>query len=313
MGMNDHLDDSELGNLPPEAFSPFAGVLDFNNYWLKNAERDDQLIAVREWFLARYWDPANDTPYNGREGGYQFIHGGPYDPADVLPTRFSGVVDADVIDEVVEDLHGEVGDSWAPVKDEFDEFTYDERLDFQLTTRDEPLVRLQQRLDHAQRILSLEGNAAAKTLAEQLVYSSIITSLEAFLWETADYWVEHDPDVLRNLVTQLEILRDQPMKLGEIFEQYGGLRKHVRGYLQRIVWHRLDEVARLYKAGFGIRIPSLKPFVTAIEKRHHIVHRSGYDQNRQPVYVTTEEISALSESVVQFARELDAQLMSRCL
>jgi len=227
--------------------------------------------------------------------------------------RFAGVVDDDVIAQVVDALHGEVGDRWAPIKEEFDEFAYDESLDFQLTTRDDPLMRLQQRLEHAQRILSLEGDMASKTLAEQLVFSSIITNLESFLWETADYWVEHDTDVLRSLVTQLEILRDQPIKLGEIFQQYEGLKKHVRGYLQRIVWHRLDEVARLYKAGFGIAMPSLKPFVAAIEKRHHIVHRSGYDQNRKPVYVSTEEISALCESVLTFAKELDARLMSRCL
>lgn len=85
MGWNDHLDENELANLPSEAFLSFSGPVDFDDAWLRHADRDDQLIAIKEWFLARYCDPACETPYNGREGGFLFINGGPYDPADVLP------------------------------------------------------------------------------------------------------------------------------------------------------------------------------------------------------------------------------------
>jgi hypothetical protein len=118
MGWNDHMDDSELSNLPSEAHNNmFAvdGPFEPSNSWLETADREDQRIAVREWFLARYCDPAHETPYNGREGGYQFIHGGPYDPADEIPARFANIVDDDLIDEVVEELHGDVGNEWVPV------------------------------------------------------------------------------------------------------------------------------------------------------------------------------------------------------
>lgn len=301
MGWNDHIDDNELGNLPVEAFLPFGGPIEFDDAWLRNADRDDQLIAVKEWFLARYCDPANDTPYNGREGGFLFIHGGPYDPADVIPKRFGDVVEDGVIDDVVEDLHAEVGDRWAPINDEYD---YDEHLDFNIQKREEPLLRLQQRLAHGQRVLSLSGDATAKALAEQLVFSSVITSLEAFLWETADYWVEHDDNVLQRLVTQHDALRNQPFKLADIFEKYRGLRQHVRGHLQHIVWHRWEDVAKVYRAAFDIKLPSLRVLAEAVEKRHHIVHRFGYDLNYQPVYVSAAEIADLSKTVETFALEL---------
>lgn len=58
-----------------------------------------------------------ETPYNGREGGYLFIHGGPYDPSEELQQRFSGVVPDVFIDGVVQELYEEVGDMWAPISE----------------------------------------------------------------------------------------------------------------------------------------------------------------------------------------------------
>lgn len=41
-----------------------------------------------EWFLSNYMDPANGVPYNSREGGYIYVHGGPYDAFDVLSEHY---------------------------------------------------------------------------------------------------------------------------------------------------------------------------------------------------------------------------------
>ena len=71
---------------------------------------------MRAWFHARYCDPAEETPYNGREGGYQYIYGGPFDPADILPERFSHIVDEKVIKDVIDEMNQEVGDQWAPMQ-----------------------------------------------------------------------------------------------------------------------------------------------------------------------------------------------------
>jgi len=39
---------------------------------------------MADWFLANFENPAECTPYESAEGGYQWIWGGPY---FVLPTR----------------------------------------------------------------------------------------------------------------------------------------------------------------------------------------------------------------------------------
>ncbi|WP_143076013.1 hypothetical protein [Stigmatella erecta] len=101
-------------NLPQEAVLRDE-QLEINDNWLGTANREEPLDAMRAWWHCRYEYPAQSTPYNGREGGYSYGHGGPFDPADELPARFSHVVDDDIVQELVDELHAEIGDEWAPV------------------------------------------------------------------------------------------------------------------------------------------------------------------------------------------------------
>jgi len=315
MGWNDHLDDdNELANLPSEAFGQFNvdGPFDPDDSWLQTASKEEQKIAMRAWFHARYCDPAHETPYISREGGYQFIWGGPYDPADELPERFADIVSDDIIQEVIDELFAEVGDQWAPINyGPPDDFDYDERFDFQLLTRSEPLDRLKERLQHAQRVLTLEGDETAKKLAMNLVFGAAVAALEAFLWETVNYCVENEEDAIRNIVTNIPTLKDQPLKLGNIFEKYDKLKELVKGYLQNLIWHRWDKVAPLFKSGLNIQPPSFKPFEDALIKRHDIVHRSGHDKSGNPITVTNEEIIELCNKIELFATEINTKLAAR--
>ena len=71
-------------------------------------------IAVA-WFLRNYEDPANKTPYESREGGYQYIWGGPYDASDEIASEFGGTLtDAD-IEAAVEEVQSDGIYDWAPV------------------------------------------------------------------------------------------------------------------------------------------------------------------------------------------------------
>ena len=58
---------------------------------LKRLSKVRQHEYALNWFSQYYEDPANQTPYESAEGGYQFIWGGPYDSRDELESEFSGV------------------------------------------------------------------------------------------------------------------------------------------------------------------------------------------------------------------------------
>ena len=46
---------------------------------LDDLTHDERVEAMKEWFWENFEDPANETPYESREGGYQWIWGGPFD------------------------------------------------------------------------------------------------------------------------------------------------------------------------------------------------------------------------------------------
>ncbi len=66
-----------------------------------------------EWFHWNFEDPANETPYESREGGYQYIWGGPFDALEQLGDRFGGLVPDEAIEAAAQETFGD-GWQWAP-------------------------------------------------------------------------------------------------------------------------------------------------------------------------------------------------------
>jgi hypothetical protein len=58
-----------------------------------------------QWFHENYEDPAVRLPYESREGGYQWIWGGPYDAREQIGDQFSDIADEDAIEAAVEGSH----------------------------------------------------------------------------------------------------------------------------------------------------------------------------------------------------------------
>jgi hypothetical protein len=59
---------------------------------------------LEAWFLRRYADPLESCPYESREGGYQWIWGGPYDAEEELCASWCGAFTEEFLAQVAEDL-----------------------------------------------------------------------------------------------------------------------------------------------------------------------------------------------------------------
>lgn len=94
-------------------------TVDFPNGWTGEelaklgAERQKEVVTT--WFHQNFEDPAQSTPHDSSEGGYQFVWGGPYDAEEVLWDEFGphGIPE-DVINDVVRDVTGDGIFDWAP-------------------------------------------------------------------------------------------------------------------------------------------------------------------------------------------------------
>lgn len=85
-----------------------------NPDWTKALTKATVAKYLVDWFLYFYEDPANETPYNSREGGYLYIKGGPYSAEEELRENFEDVVPEDAILEAVADIQSNGLFDWAP-------------------------------------------------------------------------------------------------------------------------------------------------------------------------------------------------------
>lgn len=98
-------DEIQLDSLsdPPE---------DFENLTVLEAA-----TLIREWFLENFEDPAEMTPYESAEGGYQYIWGGPYNAREVVWDVFDGVASPEIIEAAIGSIESQGLYDWAPHSD----------------------------------------------------------------------------------------------------------------------------------------------------------------------------------------------------
>jgi hypothetical protein len=78
------------------------------------AEQDEATKLLTDWFFANFEDPAHSTPYESREGGYQYIWGGPYEAENELLSRFGNVLNDDLLEAAVAAIEDDGIVDWAP-------------------------------------------------------------------------------------------------------------------------------------------------------------------------------------------------------
>ncbi|MGH9916783.1 MAG: hypothetical protein ACRD63_16020, partial [Pyrinomonadaceae bacterium] len=282
----DPSDYDDRPELPPEAGDQEAHPFDPDDQWLRHASKDLQIEAMRQWFYARFEDPAQSTPYDSGEGGYQFIHGGPYDPDDEIQGRFSEIVEYEVMEELINDLYQECGDEWAPI--DHDDWDYADIYSMRPENRTDPLKMLNERLSQIEQ--TLIGSITPQPFVIQLLHSATITALEAYLWDITAYWVAQNEKVLRSFVKGNEDFAGEKFKLSEVFTTMDGLERKVIEYLQQFIWHRLSKAKPLLEKALGIKFPDIASFMPEINIRHDIVHRGGRDTDGFPVNVFVEDV-----------------------
>ncbi len=85
-----------------------------------------QLDVMRTWFFQNFEDPAECTPFDSGEGGYQYIWGGPYDAQEELTSEFYDIVPYELIVKLSDELN-DICCEWAPIDipDDYEEYYTD--------------------------------------------------------------------------------------------------------------------------------------------------------------------------------------------
>ena len=76
-------------------------------------DRQHRIDLLVSWFLERFEDPAEHTPYETAEGGFQWIWGGPFYAVEVLSDRFPDE-DETIVQDAADQIEGGGLIQWAP-------------------------------------------------------------------------------------------------------------------------------------------------------------------------------------------------------
>ena len=144
---------------------------------VRESDRDTQLDVMETWFRQRFEDPAERTPYESAEGGYIWIHGGPYDAREELEPEFSGIVPDELINELADDLERECW-QWAPTPSPED---YDEYLVQDISRITEYYHNFSGAILDLEKLIQTKVDESVSSVFHRMLFVNVITALETYL------------------------------------------------------------------------------------------------------------------------------------
>ncbi|MBI9086696.1 MAG: hypothetical protein JEZ11_24075 [Desulfobacterales bacterium] len=270
---------------------------------LKNEDKEFQIEVMKEWFSRFFENPVESTPYETKEGGYQYIWGGPYNAKEELENEFSGIVSEEAIEELVEELETESYEwSGIPSDEHYDDYYYDV-----IAANTESHGTLTKSLNNIRKLLYSDISEDLHNFLNMMLYVNIITTLETFLSDSFIGAVIGNDQLIRAFVKSNTDFADKKVSLNDIFDRIDSLENEVRSYLLDLIWHNLAKVGKIYKHTLNIDFPqNMKNLYEAVAKRHDIVHRSGMTKSGDQIVVTKDEIEILMDKVRAFADHIDS-------
>jgi hypothetical protein len=289
-------DDKESKYLDPETGHDVTAT------GLRSFSPDDQKRIIKHWFLERYDNPAENTPYESAEGGYIYIWGGPHDADQVLQEEFTDGFSEEFLGEIANELEEEYGtNEWAsiPGREDFD-------LDYRVS---DYYPRFEASVATVRRLLSENVNANDQPAFQALLYANVITLLEAYLSDVFASLVLKHESLLRKFVESDPSFKTQRFSIAEVFQQHAALPRRVRDLLYLLPFHRLEKVQQMYLATFGIRFPDeMSAILKAVQTRHDIVHRNCLDKDGKPIVLSRDDVEELLATVGTFVSLVDGDV-----
>ena len=290
------------------------GADGFHRDLFAKLSKEDQIEFMREWFYQRYENPAERTPYESAEGGYQYIHGGPFDAGDVLRDNFHPEARKGAVEELGDELSNECSDwTYAPGSEDYD-FDYDYMSEFDEIVSDfELILRLSTSLDAVSRLVahSKKFDDRERKFSCMMNFSFCITLLEAYMSEAFARAIRSSIEVKDRYLKNERKLSATKFSLGEIFEKYADIDEIIKKQITETSFHNLPMVKSMFHSVLGVDVGEIDELVKFVGKRHDFVHRGGKDTNGENVTTDPEEIGRLVESIKSFSSLLDKRLTEK--
>jgi len=114
------------------------------------------------------------------------------------------------------------------------------------------------------------------------------------------------------MIKNSDFIKGDKYSIRQIYD-YGNDLKNIINYkLQQLVWHRIATVKSLYKDALGIEFPGdISVVQKAINTRHDIIHRNGFDRRGNKVSISKSDMIELKCSVEDLVTFINDQALDR--
>jgi hypothetical protein len=269
---------------------------------LSKLNREEQMEAMKEWFFEHYTDPVHNSPYISREGGYQYIWGGPYDAREELENEFGGIVPEDVIEAVADELN-DITPEWTGNPDEhvLDEY------EFEMAKSTVHRASFDEAITIVEAILHTTFHQDLSQPLWRQQYAAVFFALEAYLFDFFYSTIQSDKTLFNKFIKVNKDFQKAKFSLSDIVEQHERLEQTVREHLAGLLWHNLPRINPLYELVLGIKFDKklLGQLSKAVLIRHDIVHRNGKKTDGTAIILSREHVIELISWVREFVQHIE--------
>jgi len=144
-------------------------------------------------------------------------------------------------------------------------------------------------------------------LINRLLFAHAISIMEKYLYDLFIHEISTDNEKLKRLANQNKF---KEQKLGVAFALNNSVSDWIINTMKKMVWHRLNDIQIFYKDVLGISFELERPLIDAINKRHHLVHRNGFDLEGNVVSISYADLENLITTINRFISKIDEKYTS---
>jgi len=140
-----------------------------------------------------------------------------------------------------------------------------------------------------------------------MLHLHCVAALERYLASRFIALVLQDKNILRKFVEHDKELKNRTFPLSDLFRKNDDIKKIVAARLDKIYFHRTNDIRVMYKATLNVNLGDLRWFQDAVAIRHDCAHRAGADKNGKNVIVNYQSVRELRENCLSLANNVELQ------
>lgn len=150
---------------------------------------------------------------------------------------------------------------------------------------------------------------------QRMLFSSLITIMEAYLSDTMKCQVLNRPANKRRFVEHYKVFTDKNIKESRVFDFLDNLDKKLNEEIDKISFHNVELVTGLYKNVLLCDFPKDKmaELTKCISIRHDIVHRNGKSFDGSKIIITKGMVVRLIMLLLEVVKYIDVQIKNSLL